>query len=224
VFLGHIGVALAAKRVAPRTSLGVLVGAAVLLDLVWPVLVLAGIEVVRVEPGNTAFTPLAFEHYPITHGALAVVVWSLAAGAVHHARSGDARAATTVGALVASHWLLDLVAHRPDLPLVWGGVRVGLGLWGSIPATLAVELAIFAAGIAVYARATRARDRTGAAALVALVLFLLAVYAANVLGPPPPSARAVGAAGLAQWLLVLWAWWVDRHRAPANAPAGALTA
>jgi hypothetical protein len=224
MFLGHIGVALAAKRAAPRTSLGTLVAAAVLLDLVWPVLVLAGIEVVRIDPGNTAFTPLDFVHYPFTHGAAAVLLWSAAFAGAVRGLGGDRRAALVAGALVASHWALDLVTHRPDLPLVWSAPRVGLGLWRSVPATLAVELAIFGAGVALYVRASRPRDRAGRFALLALVVFLLAVYAANALGPPPPSPGAVAWVGLAQWLLVAWAAFVDRHRSEAPAAGAPLTA
>ncbi len=218
MFVGHIGVALAAKRAAPRTSLGTLVAAAVWLDLVWPVLLLAGVERVRIDPGNTPFTPLDFESYPFTHGAVSVVLWSLAFGAVYLARTGYRRGAVVAGVLVASHWVLDVITHRPDLPLLWNGTKVGLGLWYSVPATLAVELAILAAGVLVYARAAPARDATGRWALAGLVAFLLAAYAANQLGPPPPSEKAIAIGGFAQWLFVAWAAWVDRHRR-AGAPA-----
>jgi hypothetical protein len=217
VFIGHIGAAFAAKRLAPRTSLGTLVAAAVLIDLVWPILLLAGVERVRIDPGNTAFTPLDFEHYPFTHSGVAVLAWAVAFGAAYRARTGYGRGAAVVAALVVSHWVLDLVTHRPDLPLVWTGPKVGLGLWDSVAATLAVELAVFLAGLAVYLRAARPRDAVGRFALVAFVAFLLAVYAANVLGPPPPSPRAIGVVGLTQWLLVAWAAWVDRHRDAAEA-------
>jgi hypothetical protein len=212
MFVGHLGIAFAAKRAAPRTSLGTLVAAAVLLDLVWPVLVLAGVERVRVDPGNTAFTPLDFEHYPFTHSGVAVVLWSLAFGAAYLARTGYRRGAAVVGGLVASHWVLDAVVHRPDLPLGWTGPKVGLGLWASVPATFAVELAILAAGLALYASTAPARDAIGRWALAGLVAFLLAAYLGNAFGPPPPSSTAIGAAGLAQWLFVAWAAWIDRHR------------
>jgi len=89
-------------------------------------------------------------------------------------------------ALVVSHWVLDFITHRPDLPLTpTGSTRVGLGLWNSIPATLAVEATIFAIGLALYLRATRARRRAGTIGLWSLVAFLLLIYAASTFGPPP---------------------------------------
>ncbi len=212
MFLGHIGVALAAKRAAPRTSLGTLVAASLWIDLVWPALLLAGVERVRIDPGNTAVTPLDFERYPYTHGAAAVVLWALAFGAVYRWRTGYRRGAIVAGALVASHWLLDAIVHRPDLPLGWDGPKVGLGLWNSAPATLAVELGLLAAGVVLYVRGAPARDATGRRALAGLVVFLVAVYLVNVLGPPPPSEKAIAFGGLAQWLFVPWAAWIDRHR------------
>jgi hypothetical protein len=93
-----------------------------------------------------------------------------------------------------------------------GGPLLGLGLWRSVPATLAVEIALFAAGVALYARATQARDRSGTWAYVGLIAFLAAVYVGNALGPPPPSATAVAASALALWLIPLWGLWIERHR------------
>jgi hypothetical protein len=212
MFIGHFAVAFAAKRAAPRTSLGTLFAAAQLLDLVWPVLVLAGIERVRVDPGNTAFTPLDFESYPWSHSAFMAAIWAALFGTAYLLRTGYRAGALVCALAVASHWVLDLVSHRPDLPLFPGGPKVGLGLWGSVPATLVVEVALFAAGVGLYLATTRARDATGRLAFAGLVAFLAIIYAANVLSPPPPSARAVAASGLAMWLLVAWAAWADRHR------------
>jgi membrane-bound metal-dependent hydrolase YbcI (DUF457 family) len=215
MFIGHFAVALASKRLSPRTSLGTLFAAAQLLDLIWPVLVLLGVETVRIDPGNTAFTPLDFTSYPWTHSLLMALVWAAVFALAYRARTRSARGAWVTGGLVLSHWLLDLATHRPDLPLAPGAVRVGLGLWGSVPATILVEGGLFLAGVYLYWKSTRPRNRVGAFAFWSLVVFLIAIYAANILGPPPPSDRAIGAAGLALWLFVLWAAWADRNRAPA---------
>jgi hypothetical protein len=213
MFIGHFGVAFAAKRATPRTSLAVLVAATALLDLIWPVLVLTGVETVRVDPGNTAFTPLDFTSYPWSHSAATTVLWSALFGAAVLAATRDRVAAWISGLVVASHWVLDLASHRPDLPLWPGGPKVGLGLWSSVPATLAVEGALFAGGVWIYLRATRPRDRVGRWALAGLVSLLCAAYLSNRLGPPPPSDTAVAWVGVAAAvILVPWAAWIDRHR------------
>jgi membrane-bound metal-dependent hydrolase YbcI (DUF457 family) len=213
MFLGHYAVAIGAKKVAPKTSLGTLLAAAAFLDLVWPVLVLAGVERVAVAPGATAFTPLDFEHYPISHSLLMSVVWGAAFGAVYYLARRDRRGAAVLGALVVSHWLLDAVVHRRDLPLTLGGAaRIGFGLWNSIPGTLAVELAMFAAGVWLYVGTTRARDRIGGIGLAAFLLFVLVIYAGAAFGPPPPNAVMIASSDMGQWLVVLLAAWIDRHR------------
>jgi hypothetical protein len=219
MFLGHYALGLAAKRVDPRLPLPVLLAAPQVLDLLWPVFVLAGVERVEVAPGDTAFTPLRFDSYPWSHSLAMSLLWGAlfaVAVAVVRGRSGQATSAregALVAALVVSHWVLDFASHRPDMPL-WpgGGPLLGLGLWRSVPATLAVEIALFAAGAALYVRATQARDRTGTWAYVGLIAFLAAVYVGNVLGPPPPSATAVAASALALWLIPLWGLWIERHR------------
>lgn len=218
MFLGHYAVAIGAKKAAPKTSLGTLIAAAAFLDLVWPVLVLLGLERVAVAPGATAFTPLDFEHYPISHSLLMSVVWGVAFGVVYFLFRRDRRAAAVLAALVVSHWLLDAVVHRPDLPLTpGGGARIGLGLWNSIPGTLAVELAMFAIGLWLYVRMTRANDRVGGVGLAAFVVFPLAIYAGAAFGPPPPSATAIAWSDMGQWLVIALAAWIDRHRSVRDA-------
>jgi hypothetical protein len=213
VFIGHFGVGLGAKRVAPQVSLGTLMLAAQFIDLLWPTLLLLGLERVRIAPGITAVTPLDFEHYPISHSLAAVLGWSVIVGAIHFLVRRNKRAAVLLGLLVTSHWAIDLVAHRPDLPIVPGGeLRLGFGLWSSLPFTLALEGALFALGVCVYARSTTAADAIGRWGFRGLVAFLIAIHAGNLFGPPPPSVEAIAWAGHAQWLLVVWAWWVDAHR------------
>jgi hypothetical protein len=214
MFVAHFGLGFAAKPLAPRVSLGTLLFAAQFLDLLWPSLLIAGVERVELAPGESP--PLHFTHYPVSHSLLAVLAWAIVLGAAHFAFRRSRQAALVVAALVASHWALDLVVHRPDLPLLpAGGPLLGLGLWRTPLVALAAEFAIFAAGVWLYLRATRAVDRVGRYGLAALVAFLVVVQLANVFGAPPPSVEAVAWTGHAQWLLVVWGWWVDAHRAPA---------
>lgn len=212
MFIGHAAVALAAKPLLPRVNLALPLAAAFWVDMVWPVLLLLGIEQVRIDPGNTAFTPLDFVHYPWTHSLAAAVAWSVLFALVC-LKSGK-REAVILGLLVFSHWVLDALSHRPDLPLWPGsGAMVGLGLWNSVPATLIVECGMFAAGVWIYVRSSPARDRTGAWAFWGLIGFLVVAYLGNVFGPPPPSVQAIAIAGLAGFVLfTAWAWWADRHR------------
>jgi hypothetical protein len=223
MFVGHFGVALAAKRVAPKTSLGTLMLAAAFIDLLWPAFLLLGWEHVRVDPGNTLVTPLDFYDYPLSHSLLAVAGWALAFGTGYFAVTRYGRGAAVTAALVASHWLLDFVTHRPDLPL-WptGDTKLGLGLWNSLVATLTVELALFGGGVWLYASFARPLDRTGRFGLAGLVAVLLGIYFANIFGPPPPSPRAIAIVGLASLLLFAWPYWLDGHRAPRGSATGAI--
>lgn len=213
MFIGHYAVALAAKKASPKVSLGTLFLAAQFVDLLWPLLLLLGLEHVRVAPGNTAITPLEFYDYPITHSLLAAVGWSCALGFLYYGFQRQVRSATVVGLAVFSHWILDFITHRPDLSLGLGGnTYFGLGLWNSVAGTLVVEVGLYLAGISLYVRTTTARDRIGSIGFWSLVGLLGLIYAANLLGPPPPDASMIAVAGNASWLFVLWAYWVDRHR------------
>jgi len=214
VFIGHFAVAFAAKKVAPKASLGMLVFAAVFLDAVWPVLVLLGIERFRIVPGYTAINPFEFLHYPWSHSLLMTAVWALLLAFAYRAAGGDRTGEVWVGIAVASHWVLDFITHRPDLPLYpGGGQRFGLSLWNSLPATFAVEGMMFALAVALYTRITRPKDRTGAIAWWALIVLLVVLYVTGPFSPPPPSENAVAIAGIMVLLIVVpWAWWIDRHR------------
>jgi membrane-bound metal-dependent hydrolase YbcI (DUF457 family) len=216
LFIGHYALGLAAKRVAPGVSLGALFLACQFADLLWPTLVLAGLESFSIRPGITAVTPLDFEHYPYSHSLLALVVWGALLGFVYRYVTGSSwRAATVLLLLVLSHWVLDVIVHRPDLPLAPGSdFRLGLGLWNSVPGTLAAEFVLFAIGAVAYLKSTTARDRIGSIGAWVLLLFLALVELANVLGPPPPSVRAVTWSAQALWLIVAWGYWVDSHRDP----------
>ena len=214
MFIGHFALGFAAKRAAPRLSLAALFAAAQLADLIWPFLVAAGVEQVRIQPGITAFTPLDFISYPYSHSLLALVLWGLLFGGACAVVVRDRRVMLVVAALVVSHWVLDGITHRPDMPLYPGGPNAGLGLWNSIPGTIAVEVAMFAVGVWMYAQATRPRDAIGRRAFAAFVGFLLAAYFGSM-GPPPPGIAAIVVAAIAGAAVILvWAWWFDRHRVP----------
>jgi hypothetical protein len=219
MFVGHLALGLAAKCVTPRVSLATLFAAAQLADLLWPVFLAVGLEEVRIDPGNTAFTPLDFVSYPYSHSLLLLVIWGIAFGWLYRLVTGDGRAFLVIAVLVVSHWVLDFVTHRPDMPLYPGGPKLGLGLWNVVPATMAVELTMYAAGVWVYVMATRARDRTGRWAFLSLAAFLTLAYFANLVGGAPPSVVVLYYSAMAGGLvLTLWAWWADRHREVAGLP------
>lgn len=214
MFIGHYAVAFAAKKVAPKTSLGQLFLAVQFLDLLWPIFLLLGIEHVRIDPGNTAFTPLDFYDYPISHSLLTAIGWSLLLGVIYFLRCGEKKAAWILGLGVFSHWVLDFITHRPDLPLAPGlEIYAGLGLWNSVAATVLVESILFVAALILYLRTTAALDRTGVYAFWAFIIFTVVIYVGNVMSrQQPPSETALMIGGLSQWLIIPWAYWIDRHR------------
>jgi hypothetical protein len=216
MFIGHFAIALGAKKLAPTVSLGALFLACQLADLVWPNLVLLGFESFAIEPGITVLTPLDFQHYPYSHSLVALLLWAILFGALYAVLAGGGtRAALVLAIVVVSHWVLDVLSHRPDMPIAFGAsVRVGLGLWNHPAAAIGLELGLFGAGVWLYVRQTRPLDRKGSIGLWTLAVFLLGIYAANLLGPPPPSTAAVAWSAQAMWLFVAWAYWVDRHRGP----------
>ena len=215
MFLGHYALAFGAKRMAPAVSLGTLFMACQFADLLWPTLVMLGIEIVEIDPGNTLVTPLNFVKYPYSHSLVMLLVWAMVFALLYFAIRRGRAGAITVGVLVLSHYLLDVITHRPDMPVtIDGATRLGMGLWNYPGTTLATESAMFIIGATMYASVTRERDRIGKLGLSTLVATLVAIYFAALWGPPPPNSQSVAIAGHLSWLFVLWAYWVDRHRQP----------
>ncbi len=213
MFIGHFGTAFAAKKIDSKPSLGTLILSAQWVDLIWPILLLLGIERVVVEPGNTVVTPLNFTYYPYTHSLAGVLMWGVILGSVYYIFKRNIKGSLVIGILVLSHWILDLLTHRPDLPLLPGlNLKVGLGLWNSLAATLVVEGAVFVAGVYLYTTATQAKNRKGVYGWWSLVGFLVIIYSANIFGTAPPGAEAIADVGLLQWIFVIWGYWIDRNR------------
>jgi hypothetical protein len=226
VFIGHFGVALAAKKIAPRTSLGTLVMAAQFVDLLWPIFLLLGLERVIIAPGTTAVTPLDFVYYPLSHSLLADVGWAFLFAGIYKVIKRDSRGAVCLWFVVLSHWFLDALCHQPDLPLYPGSsTYIGLGLWNSRFWTILIEGAIFVFGARLYARSFPARDRVGSLAYRSFIALLTLFYLLNIFGPPPPSVNAIAYSAVGLWLFVAWAYWLDRHRSakPPIMPATSTT-
>lgn len=223
MFLGHFGAAFALKRLEPKLSLGTLFLAVQLPDLLWGAFLLLGWEEVRIDPGYTAVTPLQFTHYPLTHSLLGMTAWAVALAAAYYSwptrdTSRHWQVAALVGLAVLSHFALDVLVHVPDLPLSGGSsTRLGLGLWNHPVATLLLELATLAAGVAVYVAFRSIRHPVRPGRLAALVTLLVAIYLVSFFGPPPPSVTAIGVTDLAGLLvLVALAAWTDRSATPAE--------
>jgi hypothetical protein len=212
MFVGHLALPLAARRYAPNVNLGWLVAGGIALDLIWPVLVLAGIEQVRIAPGATAFTPLVFEAYPWSHSLLMTIAWGVALAATAVSAGVPKSAGPLLAGLVVSHWVLDFITHAPDMPL-WpaaGSPRFGLGLWNSIPATLAVEGLLWVAGITLYLRGSTLQGLGSKIAFWSLVVITTVMWAGGPWSPPPADSRALGWFALIGWIMIPWATLADR--------------
>ena len=213
MFIGHFGAGFAGKKIINKPSLGTLFLAAQFIDLLWPLMLLFGIEKVEIDPGNTALTPLNFIHYPVTHSLFGVLIWGVIFGIIYYLIKKDLKSSIWLGVLVLSHWILDLLVHRPDLQLMpCSEFRVGFGIWNHPAVSIIIELLIFAAGIYLYMRMTKPKNKKGIYALWGLIIFLLLIFVSNLLGPPPPSVEAIAIMGNLQWLIVIWGYWIDRNR------------
>ena len=218
MFVGHYGVSFAAKKADDSIPLWVLFLAVQLLDVVWAPLVLLGIEKVRIVPGFTETNPLDLYYMPYTHSLVAAVAWSAAAAIAYRLWTGmsgragrGSRGAALVGLAVFSHWILDFVVHRPDLPLYDDTAKVGLGLWDRPLTAFGLEAALVLLGLRLYL----ARRPERGVGLVVFSLLMLGIQAVVFFGPPPTSGSRIAATALASYVvfaLVVW-WLADRRRA-----------
>ena len=192
MFVGHYGVSFAAKKLDRTIPLWLLFIAVQWLDVMWAPLVLLGVERVRIVRGITASNPLDLYYMPYTHSLVAALLWSAAAYLAYGFAVGRRNpvAAMVIAGAVFSHWILDFVVHRPDLPLYDNTAKVGLGLWYVAAVAFAVETALLFAGLYVY-------FRMGVGRKVAMIVFglaMLGVHAVTFFGAPPTSDRAAAIA------------------------------
>ncbi|MGH7631934.1 MAG: metal-dependent hydrolase [Gemmatimonadales bacterium] len=212
MFVGHLALALVGKRADPSVSLGWFMAAVTMLDLLWPVFLLLGVEQVRIVPGATAFTPLVFDSYPWSHSLSMALVWGAVLAGLARWRGIAPGTASLLAALVASHWLLDFITHAPDMPL-WPGQspRWGLVLWNSIAGTLIIEGALWAAAIALYLRRRRATRWIGRVAFWSFVVICTAMWVSGPWSATPPDPRALAWFALIGWIVIPWTALADRY-------------
>jgi len=213
MFIGHYGVGFAAKKWDKKPSLGTYFIACQFMDLLWPVFLLLGIEKVEIVHSNNPFLSLNFISYPYSHSLLGALFWSVLFGAIYFLIRKDMRSSIILGLVVISHWVLDFIVHIPDLQIIpWLSLRVGLGLWNSVVFTVIIEGLIFFIGFYLYLKSTKSKNKRGQIGLWSLIIFLSVIYVLNLIGPPPPSVQAIAYAGFSQWIIIIWAYWVNSNR------------
>ena len=215
MFIGHYGVSFAAKAVKPTLPLWILFLAVQLVDVFWAIFVLFGIEKVRIVPGITATNPLDLYYMPYTHGLITSLIWAVAAMMIFLVIPCIKRwtSATVVGIVVFSHWLLDLLVHRHDLPLYADMHKVGLGLWNYPATAFILEILLLASGMFLYAKKTSTVDRRGIYAMLVIALLMIGVQLQVFFGSPPTSDTEVAVSALVSYFLfAALAVWLERKK------------
>lgn len=220
MFVGHYGASYAIRAARPAIPLWLLFIAVQLIDVVWALLVLVGIEKARIVPGITASNPFDLYYMPYTHSLVAAIVWAMAATAACRSRPQfrTGTAAIWVGVAVFSHWVFDFVVHRPDLPLYDDTMKMGLGLWNFPVIAFALEAALLFGGMALYLRKTTSVDAVGRFGPVLFGVVMLAIQAWIFFGPPPASPGAAAVTALVSYVaFAALVRWLDGRRGPVGA-------
>jgi hypothetical protein len=213
MFIGHYGPSFLAKRVELAIPLWVLFVAVQLLDVLWGIFVLVGIERVRIVPGFTKTNALDLYYMPYTHSLPGALAWSFLAGVAYLWFTRSRRGGLLVGAAVFSHWPLDLLVHKPDLALYDDTAKLGLGLWDYPLVTLIVEGVLVLGCLALYMAQTRPLKRSARYAMPLFIGATLGLQSAMALAPPPPSDSAMAATALVSYALLAAAIaWLEKGR------------
>lgn len=203
MFVGHYGPSFALRRAA-GVPLWVLFLAVQFVDVLWSILIIAGVEKVRIVPGFTASSPLDLHYMPYTHSLTASIAWAVILGwlgsLIWKRRGGIA-----IGVCVLSHWVLDLPVHVRDLPLYGDELKVGFGLWNNVVAAFALEAGVLLVGVAIYARYARST-----VAVWVFGLVMLGIQYSNLILPLPESPAQFAMMALASYVaLAAAAWYVE---------------
>ena len=217
MFVGHYGVSFAMQPAARRVPLWVWFIAVQWLDVVWSILVLLGVEKLRIVPGFTQANALDLYYMPFTHGLPGSILLSLTFGGIVALFTAGNRLTTAllVAAASFSHWVLDLIVHTPDLPLYDNSAKVGLGLWRNVALSFPLELAILMIGALMYARATKYKSAKGRYVFWGFVALLAVVQVGANFGPPPSSSQTMAITAVIFYaVLALLAVLVERGTIP----------
>src|SRR5215217_4399403 len=215
MFIGHYGPSYAIKAAQPAIPLWLLFIAVQLVDVAWSVLILLGIEKARIVPGITASNPFDLYYMPYTHSFVAAILWSVAAGVLCNVLFGLRKwsAAVWIGAAVFSHWVLDGVVHRPDLPLYDDTLKVGLGIWNYPVIALTLEAFLLFGGMFLYVRRTTAVNALGRTGPPGFCILMIAIQTYIFFGPPPASPEELAITAIVWYIVFALAiWWIDRQR------------
>lgn len=230
MFIGHYSTAFAARAAKPAIPLWHLFVAVQLVDFAWAVLVMIGVEKVRIIPHFMEASNLDLYYMPYTHSLPGSLAWAIGAGLIYALISGGAlkwRAGLIFGAAVFSHWLLDLIVHTQDLALYFGGPKVGFGLWNSFLWSQLLEVGLLLGGMVIYLMHTTPGGLWGRVSPWLLLAVLLGLQGFNHLpvADPPPTPQSFGVLALVGYsVLALAAMFVDMTRRPKSAaPAEAVS-
>lgn len=214
MFIGHFGLSFAAKKAAPKVSLGTLFIATQFVDILWPFLLAFNVEKVAIIPGYTQSNALEFLYFPYTHSLLAGVIWGVVLGVIYWLFKKDKQGAFIIGLCVLSHWFLDLLVHTPDLPLsLSGDTKLGFGLWNHLAISLLIETILFFVGVYIYAASTKAKTKAGKWGFWSFAIFLVIFNIVNTFSPPPASITALSISLVILMIIIVGlAYWIDKKR------------
>jgi hypothetical protein len=220
MFVGHYGVAFAARGVEKKLPLWAYFLAVQWVDVVWTMLVFFGVERVSIQPGVNPSGPLVFDYYPYTHSLAAGAAWAAIAFMGYRVITrmrGSQRVAAILALAVLSHWFLDFMVHQPDLDIYDETRKVGLGLWNHPVIEVIVEYLLLFGGMLFYFRKSPKLSMKRRIAMVVLCIFMSLVQLAGSFGPPPASVKIMAVSGFVIYLLFTGlAAWAEGRRAKAG--------